>query len=71
MDIVILIMLWELSLVAAFLLGKNHKGKARKVSATEDTVNDENNKSLARIQKEYENFMTYDGTPQNAINDFD
>ena len=70
MEIVILIMLWELSLVGAFLSGKKYgnKKKAPKVKAT---ASEESKKSIERIKKEYANFMNYDGSEQDAINDFE
>ena len=69
MEIVILIMLWELSLVVAFICGQKHtKKKQPKVKAT---ASEESKKSIERIKKEYANFMNYDGSEQEAINDFE
>ena len=69
MEIVIVIMLWELSLVAAFICGQKHpKKKQPKVNAT---ASEESKKSIERIKKEYANFMNYDGSEQEAINDFE
>lgn len=72
MQIIITIMLWELSLVGAFLLGVifNPKIKKNKTTVKTSSISEENKKNIKRMQKELENFMTYDGTPQEAINDY-
>lgn len=68
MDILIVIMLWELSLIAAFMFGRKFKPK-KKAQASETNISIEEQKALNRLRKEQENFMTYDGTPQDVIND--
>ena len=72
MQIIITIMLWELSLVGVFLLGMifNPKIKKNKTTVKKGDISEENKKNIKRMQKELENFMTYDGTPQEAINDY-
>lgn len=72
MEIIITVILWELSLVGAFLLGVifNPKIKKNKTTVKKGDISEENKKNIKRMQKELENFMTYDGTPQEAINDY-
>lgn len=72
MEIIITVILWELSLVGAFLLGVifNPKIKKNKTTVKTSSISEENKKNIKRMQKELENFMTYDGTPQEAINDY-
>ena len=70
MEILIVIMLWELSMFVAFVAGTKYKGK-KKPAATVQNNTADNDKALKRMQKEYENFMAYDGTPQNAISDYE
>lgn len=67
MNTVIVIMLWEISLVLAFLAGFTYKGKKRPAK-TEKTLTKEERRHLERVQKEWENFMAYDGTEQRVIN---
>ena len=69
MEIILIIMIWELSLAFAFWLGT--KFKKRKNVNPEREITEKERKALDRIQKEQQNFMTYDGTPQEAINDFE
>ena len=69
MEIILIVMIWELSLVFAFWLGT--KFKKRKSVSPEREITEKERKALDRIQKEQQNFMTYDGTPQEAINDFE
>ena len=69
MEIALIIMLWEISLVLAFIAGT--KRKTKRATKANTTVNKKTEKTISRIQKEQENFMSYDGTPQDAINDFD
>lgn len=67
MDFILIIMLWEISLAGAFILGGMCKKKKPQANATKMTK--EEQKAFNRMQKEQENFMNYDGTPQDAIND--
>ena len=66
MSTIIVIMMWEVSLVLAFWAGFTYKAK-KKPAKTEKTLTDEEKRRLERVQREQENFMTYDGTPQQAI----
>ena len=65
---ILLIMIWEISLIfvfaGGFLLGGKKKCRVDKKSITAQDLKDFNKR-----QKEQENFMAYDGTPQDAIND--
>ncbi len=69
MTTVILIMLWELSLLGAFIVGRICKKKKPQGNTAE--IAEKEQKAFSRMQKEQENFMSYDGTPQDAINDFE
>lgn len=69
MEIILVVMIWEMSLALAFIAGQ--KVKFKRPKRAEAQMSKEAEKSLLRIQKEQENFMTYDGTPQEAINDYE
>lgn len=64
----ILTILWLISLVVSFVGGfylcriKKRTTKPKKPTKAE--INE-----MEQLRKEYENFMSYDGTEQNAIND--
>ena len=67
MGIVLVIMLWETSLIGAFMLGRRVRCKKRAVTRPEPSEKELIEKK--RAQKELENFMSYDGREQEAIND--
>jgi hypothetical protein len=67
---VTLVITWAISLFFAFVGGFWVKLRKRPSSAAKEPTEDEK-KAIRRQQKEQENFMAYDGTPQNAINDYD
>jgi hypothetical protein len=69
-EYVLLVMIWEVSLVLAALGGFLYKNKKRPTPQEKPTT-DEEKRAFCRMQKEQDNFMTYDGTPQEAINDYD
>ena len=69
MEIILIVMLWEISLALSFIFGFYFKNKS-KGQIKEKAVTEEEKKHLKRVQKEQENFMTYDGTEQKAINDY-
>lgn len=60
------IMLWEMSLLAVFAAGyalgatRKHKAKGRAGEAARD-------RAASKRQKEFENFMSYDGRIQQEI----
>ena len=62
-------MLWEISLAGAFFAGKRCKKKKPQGNIPE--ITEKERKAFERMQKEQENFMNYNGTPQDAINDFE
>lgn len=62
----ILVIVWALSVVAAFLVGFHSKGKEKTPPTPKEPTQAEK-KEIEKIRKEYENFMAYDGTPQDAI----
>ena len=68
MIMLVLLILWEISLVLAlvggFFIGRSKK-RNQKSKSTETQITQ--NK---RVQKELENFYRYDGTPQEVINDY-
>lgn len=70
MEILIVIMLWELSMFVAFVAGTKYKGR-KKQTAAEKKESADNEKAIKRMRKEYQNFMEYDGTPQDAISDYE
>jgi hypothetical protein len=63
----ILTILWVLSVVGAFVLGFWSKGKERTPLEAKPLTEGER-KALDKMNKEYDNFLSYNGTPQNAIN---
>lgn len=63
----IMVIVWVLSVVAAFLLGFYSKSK-EKTPPTPKELTQAEIKEIEKIRKEYENFMAYNGTPQDAIN---
>lgn len=67
MEIVLVIMLWELSLIFAFELGRRVRYKKRAAVRLQPSEKELIEKK--RAQKELENFMSYDGREQEAIND--
>lgn len=67
---VTLVITWAISLVFAFVGGFWVKLRKRPSPAAKEPTEAEK-KAIRKQQKEQENFMTYDGTPQNAINDYD
>ena len=67
MEIVLVIMLWELSLIFAFELGRRVRCKKRAAVRLQPSEKELIEKK--RAQKELENFMSYDGREQEAIND--
>ena len=70
MTVILIVMLWEISLVLAFTGGFLCRKRKRPI-AQDTPLTEEEKKVFRRIKKEQENFMTYDGTPQNAINDYE
>ena len=68
MELLILFILWEISLILAalggFWLGRRKK-RVSKQKPTETEI-----KANQKQQKEIENFYRYDGTPQDVINDY-
>ena len=66
----ILAMLWEISLILAFVGGYLCKHRVKR-NRNEKPLTDELQRHYRRAQKEAENFATYDGTPQDVINDYD
>lgn len=60
------IMLWEISLIAVFAAGcilgatRKHRAKGKPTEAVRDRAAD-------KRQKEFENFMSYDGRVQQEI----
>ncbi len=66
----LVVMIWEISLVLAFVAGSRFKGKKRP-AAESKSLTEEEKRAFGRMLKEQENFMNYDGTPQDAINDYD
>ena len=67
MEIVLIIMLWEMSLILAFMLGRRARLK-KKVPARPEPSKQELMEAK-KAQRELENFMSYNGTEQEAIND--
>lgn len=67
MEIVLVIMLWELSLIFAFELGR--RARCKKRTAVKPQPSDKELIEKRRAQKELENFMSYDGREQEAISD--
>lgn len=63
----ILTISWVLSVVIAFVLGYWSRGKGNTPLETKPLTEDEK-KALEKMNKEYDNFLSYNGTPQNAIN---
>ena len=66
MNTIIVIMMWEISLALAFFAGFTYKGKKRPTK-NEKPLTEQEKRHLERVQREQENFMTYDGTPQPDI----
>lgn len=67
MEIVLIVMLWEMSLILAFMLGRRSRSK-KKVAARPEPSEKELMEAK-KAQRELENFMSYNGTEQEAIND--
>ncbi len=63
---VILIMLWEISLILAFFCGFKWKGRKRPSTIPKEPTEEEK-RQADKLQKELENFMSYDGTEQDAV----
>lgn len=63
----IITIVWVLSVVFAFVLGYWSNGKEKRLPEAKEPTS-EDLKAIEKMRKEYENFMAYDGTPQNAIN---
>ncbi len=70
LETILIVMIWEVSLVFAFLGGFALKNKKRP-TPQEKPLTKEEMKVFRRAQKEQDNFMTYDGTPQDVINDYE
>ncbi len=66
--IVLLVMLWLLSLIFAFVLGFLFKGKLHILPRKKSAQRAEE-KELKKVLREYENFMSYSGVPQDVISD--
>jgi FtsZ-interacting cell division protein ZipA len=66
----ILIILWEISLILSFLSGF-WLGRKKKFVSKQKTAEVKNKSDTNRQIKESENFLSYDGTPQDVINDFE
>lgn len=62
----VLFMLWEISLVLAFVGGRMTKSK-KKPAAVSKPPTEEEKRQADKLQKELENFMRYDGTEQDAV----
>lgn len=67
MEIVLVIMLWEMSLIGAFMLGRRVRCKKR--AAVRLQPSEKELMEAKKAQRELENFMSYNGTEQEAIND--
>lgn len=67
MQYLFLFTLWEICLAGAFvggyILGKKNKG-----ATPRPKISEEEQRQSEKRQKELENFMTYNGMPQNDIN---
>ena len=68
MELLILLVLWEISLILA-LVGGFFIGRSKKHNPKPKQT--ETEKTNKRVQKELENFYRYDGTPQEVINDYE
>lgn len=62
--------IWEICLVIAFVSGFAI-GKKTKPSEKIKEPSAEEKRAMRKSQKEFENFMTYSGVQQEAINDFE
>ena len=57
-----------MSLIASFVAGFYYKLKKKPFNKTKPLTEAEK-REFKRIQAEYENFMNYNGTPQDVISD--
>lgn len=64
---VLIVMVWQISLVLAFFVGRHYKAKPR-YDKEEMRLTEEDARQIERERREQENFMKYDGTPQDVIN---
>lgn len=63
-------MIWEISLILAFVGGILCKRRMKR-NPKETALTEEMQRHYNRVQKEAENFATYDGTPQDVISDYE
>ena len=68
MNILVLVMLWEISIVAACLVGFWFSGR-KKPKTTIKKVDEDEARRIRKRQREQENFMSYDGRPQESTDD--
>lgn len=66
MFIVLFLMISSAICVLSFLAGFIYKGKKKPISEHKKPT-EEDIRKAKRMQKEVENFMAYNGTPQDAI----
>lgn len=64
--LLILLMVWLFSLAVSFVAGFMCWRIKKRTSNTKPLTEQEK-REIERNQREYENFMTYSGKPQNAI----
>lgn len=63
---VLIVMVWQISLVLAFFVGRHYRVKPR-YAKEEMPLTEEDARQIERERREQENFMKYDGTPQDVI----
>lgn len=63
-----MLLIWLFSLLLAFVGGCLYS-RIKKPISNKKTHTSENKAINEKEQKEYENFMTYNGRPQNVISD--
>lgn len=68
--LILFFMVWAVTLALAFVGGVLYKNKKRKLTEPQKPTEMDIRKAK-RMQKEVENFMTYSGIPQEAINDYE
>ena len=68
--ILLFFMIWIMTLALAFIGGFLYKGRTKPKFRTKKPTEADIRKAK-RMQKEVENFMNYNGIPQEAINDYE
>lgn len=68
--IVLFLIVWIVTVALAFVGGFLYKGKKKHLTEPKKPTEADIRKAK-RMQKEVENFMTYNGIPQEAINDYE